>query len=160
MERLHNAVDTLLDEMCEGLLKPKYVRKAANACDTTLSRSDADEIMQKIVSVFRAKCEERIAELVQDTNIEQKLADLEILAESCEARNKELGVTDGYRPLDPKLDMEGILHPVASCYHTTLSGANERMQNAIKGARESLEQATAKVNELAQKAEEIMDNNR
>lgn len=77
--------------------------------------------MQKIVSVFRAKCEERIAELVQDTNvsderllsqglhrhicsfvvqIEQKLADLEILAESCEARNKELGVTDGYRPLD------------------------------------------------------------
>ncbi|EPB68117.1 GHMP kinase protein [Ancylostoma ceylanicum] len=99
MDRLNSAIDTLVDEICSGLSKPKYVRAAARDTGVKLSREDAAEIVTKLLAVFRAKFAQGVEELVQDSEIEQKLADLKILAEKCKERNEQLGITDGYRPL-------------------------------------------------------------
>ncbi|VDO50519.1 unnamed protein product [Haemonchus placei] len=156
MERLHAALDTLLEETCQGLTYPKCVRKAAIKSDLTLSKSEADEITRKIVSAFRTKCEERVIELITDTEIEQKLANLKVLTESCKKKNEELGIVDGYRSISPLEDIEGPMHRVLEGYHASLLRANESLQKTIEDSRESLKNAAERVNTLAQMAESSM----
>ncbi|KJH46334.1 hypothetical protein DICVIV_07605 [Dictyocaulus viviparus] len=119
MERLYATMDMLLDEICEGMMRPKFIRSA----------------------------------------IERKLADLKVLAEKCKKRNEELQITDGYRSLGPKADMEGVMHPVASDYHTSLSLVAKKFKEDVETANEMLSQAEERVHELAKIAESMMDVN-
>ncbi|EYC42945.1 hypothetical protein Y032_0510g2736 [Ancylostoma ceylanicum] len=157
MDRLNSAIDTLVDEICSGLSKPKYVRAAARDTGVKLSREDAAEIVTKLLAVFRAKFAQGVEELVQDSEIEQKLADLKILAEKCKERNEQLGITDGYRPLGVEADLEGPLYPVVAGFHDTLTNLNNTLDENIESSREKLKKAKDQVNTLAKMADSLMN---
>ncbi|KAK5966188.1 hypothetical protein GCK32_017447 [Trichostrongylus colubriformis] len=122
----------------------------------TIPKSEAEMMTEKMVAVFRVKCEERFVELIQDTEIETKLAHLKFLTESCRRKNEELGIVDGYRPLSPRKDMEGPILSVLHRYNESLLSANAGLQQDIESARESLNNATERVKMLAKIAESIM----
>ncbi|WKX94038.1 hypothetical protein Q1695_011361 [Nippostrongylus brasiliensis] len=157
MDRLYTSIDTLVDDVCEGLRKPKEIAKAVNDCDVPMQLPEAEKLMEKILSSFRKTCQERISKFIQDTEIESKLQDLQALSQECEERNAELGVELGYRPVCPKLDMEGALQPVASKYHESLSSADAKLKDEISKARILLKDATERVDMLAKVAEEMME---
>ncbi|KAK6734202.1 hypothetical protein RB195_017777 [Necator americanus] len=130
MDRLSNAIDTLMEQTCSGLLRPKYIRVA----------------------------------------IEKKFCDLKFLTEKCREMNDRLGITDGYRSLGVKADLEGALHPVASKYHGTLTMFNEELDEDIEllhtedfitqfqTARDTLKQAKERVSILAKMTDSMMEN--
>ncbi|KAK6032970.1 hypothetical protein OSTOST_00825 [Ostertagia ostertagi] len=138
MERLHTALDTLLEEICQGLNRPKCLRKAARESGLNLPKSDVDEITEKVVSMFRIKCEESVAELILDAEIDHKLVNLRFLTESCKEKNEELNIVDGYRPVSPKKDMEGPIHSVLRRYHESLFSANAGLQEDVEVSGELL----------------------
>ncbi|KHJ80791.1 hypothetical protein OESDEN_19530 [Oesophagostomum dentatum] len=99
MDRLSNAIDTLVDETCDGLLKPKHLRNVAKECGLELTKDEANDIATRMVTLFRSKFRKGIDEFVEDVGIEKKLSDLKILAEECKAKCEETGETVGYRSL-------------------------------------------------------------
>ncbi|CAJ0608587.1 unnamed protein product [Cylicocyclus nassatus] len=156
MERLSSAIDTLVDDTCNGLLKPKHIRAAAKECGLKLDRSEADAAVTRLVTLFRTKFRSGIDEIVRESKIEEKLANLEVLAASCKAKCEELGVTDGYRPLGVEEDLEGHIYPIVSAYQEALTNKNAELEHDIERTRDELKQANGRVNLLAKKAEALM----
>ncbi|RCN32943.1 hypothetical protein ANCCAN_21235 [Ancylostoma caninum] len=157
MDRLNNAIDTLVDETCSGLSKPKFARAAARDTGVKLSREDAADIMTEILTAFRAKFVQGVEELVKNSEVEQKLADLKILAGKCKERNEQIGITDGYRPLGVEHDLEGPLYPVVAGFHDTLTNINSTLDENIESSREKLKEAKEQVNTLAKMADSLLN---
>ncbi|CAJ0609132.1 unnamed protein product [Cylicocyclus nassatus] len=156
MDRLETAIDVLVKETCEGLLKPRHIRKAAKECGLKLDKKDADEATMRLVKLFEEKFRAGIDKVIDDSKIEEKLANLEVLAKECKEKCEEYGVEDGYRPLGVDEDLEGHIYPIVAAYQEALTTKNEELEQEIEETRELLKEVTEEVNQLAKKAEALM----
>uniref|UniRef100_A0A1I7XT78 UPF0502 protein n=1 Tax=Heterorhabditis bacteriophora TaxID=37862 RepID=A0A1I7XT78_HETBA len=153
MDRMQTAIEQIVNEISNSLMKPNRLYHVVKECGERLSREDMRSVLREVADRFRTRSFERIALLIEECEIEEKLSGLRVLLEESEETNKQLGLTAGFRPVGPTDDLAGSIDVVLNGYEKTLAATEDDLDTEIEEKRIELTKARAKVCELAELVE-------
>ncbi|CAB3403530.1 unnamed protein product [Caenorhabditis bovis] len=70
-----------------------------------LPRRDLELVLKRMNDATAEILKEDFEKLINITQMEEKLNELELLTKECDELNKEYGIEIGYRPIDPTIDV-------------------------------------------------------
>ncbi|CAD6188581.1 unnamed protein product [Caenorhabditis auriculariae] len=135
IEQMERSLEFVISNLGEVVKNSRQPHKTLTTNGVNCSKDEVKQLMSAFADKTTALMREKLSEIVKSENLEEKYEKLERLIQNSEKINKELGVTDGYRPIDPLTDT--TLH-----VRKTFETLKTPLQDAIEAMKEEIEEKT------------------